>query len=183
MARESGKCLLLQSNPKVTTVQVWGCSRARTFSGLPGHPPKRRLLPSPLDLGAIRERAIQSLEEDFSEAQSLREWRPSKEVPKPRPVQMPKIVLRKVLALNGVPRKALKMCLRSPRLCCWKPLSLNFCQTVCTRAEHTSEPHPNHIRTTSEPHPSRIRNNDRNLREKWFLTACAIFYRGVVFFF
>ena len=26
-----------------------------TFSGLPGHPPKRLLAPSPIDLGAIRE--------------------------------------------------------------------------------------------------------------------------------
>ena len=40
---------------------------------------------------------------------------------------------------------------------CWKPLSLNFCQTVCTRSENMPEPHPNHIRTTSEPHPNHIR--------------------------
>ena len=39
---------------------------------------------------------------------------------------------------------------------CWKPLSLNFCRTVCTRSENTSEPPPTHLRTTSEPCPSHI---------------------------
>ena len=36
---------------------------------------------------------------------------------------------------------------------CWKPLSLNFCQAVCTTSENTSEPRL----ATTEPHPSHIR--------------------------
>ena len=70
---------------------------------------------------------------------------------------------------------------------CWKPLSLNFCQIVCTRFENISEPHPNHIRTTSEPRPDHIRTTSgphpnhirtasephpkqwQKLRKKWFL--------------
>ena len=39
---------------QLAPVQPSGCSRAQeTFSGLPGHPPKRPLAPSPIDLGAI----------------------------------------------------------------------------------------------------------------------------------
>ena len=41
---------------------------------------------------------------------SLRACRPSKEVPKPRPGKVPKRVLRKVPAENGVPRKVPKKC-------------------------------------------------------------------------
>ena len=65
------------------------------------------------------------------------------------------------------------------KILCWKPLSLNLCQTVCTRSENTSEPpptHPNHVRTTSEPRPNQIRTTSKphpkkwqKLREKWFL--------------
>ena len=48
---------------------------------------------------------------------------------------------------------------------CWKPLSLNFCQTVCTRSENTSEPPPTHIRTTSEPRPNHIRAASETIAE------------------
>ena len=41
MAWESRKCLLLQSNPKVAPVQVWGCTRARDIFGTPGPSPKK----------------------------------------------------------------------------------------------------------------------------------------------
>ena len=42
----------------------------------------------------------------------LREWRPLKEAPKPRPGKVPKRVLRKVPAPNGVLRKVQKSFLR-----------------------------------------------------------------------
>ena len=44
----------------------------------------------------------------------LRECRPSKEVPKPRPEKVPKGVLRKVTAPNGVLRKVPKNCFGVP---------------------------------------------------------------------
>ena len=40
---------------------------------------------------------------------------------------------------------------------CSKPLSPNFCQTVCTRSENTSEQPLTNIRNTSEPHPNQVR--------------------------
>ena len=60
--------------------------------------------------------------------------------------------------------------------CCesGKPLSLNFCQALCTRCENTSDPHPTRIRTTSKPHPNHVRttselhpNHIRNNGYKW----------------
>ena len=44
----------------------------------------------------------------------------------------------------------------------WKPLSLNFCQTVHNRSESMSEALPSHIRTTSKPHLNHIQNNGRS---------------------
>ena len=55
MARKSRKCLLLWSNPRLAPAQPWGCCRARDIFGTPGHPPKRQVAPSPIDLGAIQE--------------------------------------------------------------------------------------------------------------------------------
>ena len=57
--------------------------------------------------------------------------------------------------------------IKSQALVCWKPHSFNFCQTVCTRSENTSEPHPNHVRTTSEPHPNHIRRASEPHLKQW----------------
>ena len=57
------------------------------------------------------EEEAEELEEEAEEAPELRECRPSKEVPKPRPGKVPpKGVLRKVPAPNGVPRNVPKKC-------------------------------------------------------------------------
>ena len=41
MARESRKCLLLYSSPRLAPVQPWGCSGARDIFGTPGPSPQK----------------------------------------------------------------------------------------------------------------------------------------------
>ena len=67
------------------------------------------------------------------------------------------MLLKATRVLNNARRSSLRK-IDKEGLDCWKPLSLNFCQTICTRSENASEPPLNHIRTTSEPHPKQWQN-------------------------